>query len=46
MKSNHSQFVGKKVFISGGSSGIGKGFAVEFAKRGASVILSARNEKT
>lgn len=46
MKSNHSQFVGKKVFISGGSSGIGKGFAVEFAKKGASVILSARNEKT
>lgn len=45
MKSNYPQFAGKKVFISGGSSGIGKGLAVEFAKRGASVILSARNEK-
>ncbi|EQA60718.1 KR domain protein [Leptospira alexanderi serovar Manhao 3 str. L 60] len=46
MKSNRPQFAGKKVFISGGSSGIGKGLAIEFAKRGASVVLSARNEKT
>ncbi|EMY78708.1 KR domain protein [Leptospira weilii serovar Ranarum str. ICFT] len=46
MKSNHTRFEGKKVFISGGSAGIGKGLAVLFAKQGASVVVSARNKKT
>ncbi|EMJ96345.1 SDR family NAD(P)-dependent oxidoreductase [Leptospira alstonii] len=46
MKSNHTRFEGKKVFISGGSAGIGKGLAVQFAKQGASVVVSARNKKT
>ncbi|EMO26131.1 KR domain protein [Leptospira interrogans serovar Bataviae str. HAI135] len=45
MKSDHLRFEGKRVFIAGGSTGIGKGLALEFAKRGANVVVSARNKK-
>lgn len=38
-------FEGKKVFITGGSSGIGKGIAIALAKEGASVFLCARDKK-
>lgn len=38
-------FINKTVWITGASSGIGKGLALAFANNGASVILSARNEK-
>ena len=34
---------GKTVWITGGSSGIGEYLAYEFSRRGASLILSARN---
>ncbi|KPI93178.1 3-oxoacyl-[acyl-carrier-protein] reductase FabG [Papilio xuthus] len=37
-------FVGKVVFISGASSGIGAATAVEFAKEGANVVINGRNE--
>lgn len=39
-----SEFNSKKVFISGGSSGIGKGLALAFAEAGASVFVSARGK--
>ncbi|TGL96300.1 SDR family NAD(P)-dependent oxidoreductase [Leptospira barantonii] len=45
MNLNHS-YNGKKVFISGGSTGIGKGLALALAKQGASIVISARNKKT
>ena len=35
---------GKKIFITGGSSGIGKAAAVMLAKAGASVMVAARNQ--
>ncbi|TGL58409.1 SDR family NAD(P)-dependent oxidoreductase [Leptospira sarikeiensis] len=38
------RYQGKKVFITGGSAGIGKGIALELAKAGASVIVSARGK--
>lgn len=40
-----SKYESKKVFISGGSAGMGKGFALAFAKLGADVIVSARGKK-
>lgn len=36
---------GKTVFVSGGTSGIGKGIATLFLAEGANVIVSGRNEK-
>ncbi|EQA43408.1 KR domain protein [Leptospira broomii serovar Hurstbridge str. 5399] len=41
---NQSPFQGKKIFIAGGSAGIGKGLAKSFAKLGASVMIGARGE--
>jgi 3-dehydrosphinganine reductase len=46
MKANQTSFSGKKIFISGGSTGIGKGLALEFAKNGASIVILARSKKT
>lgn len=37
-------FIGKVVIITGASSGIGADTAIEFAKRGANVVLVGRNE--
>jgi len=36
---------GKHVFITGGSTGLGKSLAIKFAKMGANVTIVARNEK-
>jgi NAD(P)-dependent dehydrogenase (short-subunit alcohol dehydrogenase family) len=37
------RFKNKKVFITGGSSGIGKAAAILAARHGASVFIAARN---
>ena len=37
--------VGKKVLVTGASSGIGQGVALQYAKFGASVYITARREK-
>lgn len=39
------EFDGKVVFITGGTSGIGRGTAIEFAKKGAKVAFTGRREK-
>lgn len=39
-----TEFKGKNVVITGGSSGIGAALALEFAKLGANLLLIARNE--
>jgi NAD(P)-dependent dehydrogenase (short-subunit alcohol dehydrogenase family) len=39
------EFDGKVVFITGGTSGIGRGTAIEFAKKGAKVAITGRREK-
>jgi NAD(P)-dependent dehydrogenase (short-subunit alcohol dehydrogenase family) len=40
-----SEFKGKVVLVTGGTAGIGKVTAVEFAKQGAKVIVTGRREK-
>ena len=42
--SNISQFNGAVVWITGASSGIGEALALAFAKEGARLVLSARNQ--
>jgi NAD(P)-dependent dehydrogenase (short-subunit alcohol dehydrogenase family) len=39
------QFTGKVALITGGNAGIGRTTAIEFAKHGAQVVVSARREK-
>ena len=39
------QFTGKVALITGGNAGIGRTTAIEFAKQGAQVVVSARREK-
>src|SRR5215204_5538470 len=39
-----SSFLNKVVVVTGSGSGIGKATALEFCKRGASVMLNGRNE--
>ena len=36
---------GKTVLVTGASSGIGRGIAIECSKMGAKVVLNARNEE-
>lgn len=36
---------GKRILVTGASSGIGRQIAISFSQRGASVVLSARNEE-
>ena len=36
--------VGKNVLVTGASRGIGKGLALQYAKLGANVFITARNE--
>lgn len=44
MQYNPFSLIGKTVLVTGASSGIGKAIAIECAKLGASVIVTARNE--
>lgn len=40
-----SEFEGRVVLVTGGNAGIGRAVAVEFAKRGAKVVVSGRRER-
>lgn len=42
---NNKSFAGKVVLVTGGTSGIGRVTAVEFARAGAKVVVSGRREK-
>ena len=43
MRDNPFSLLGKRVLVTGASSGIGKASAIEIARMGASVIISGRD---
>ncbi len=45
MNTNSNRFSNKVALVTGGTSGIGKATAIEFARAGAKVVVSGRREK-